>query len=121
MVFIFYGEIDIAVGIDRIRPVRAGCVLYQPIISSTSDDLFGQTLYLRHIHGIRIFGTCCHPGNLTGIGTTAYRYCTISCFPRTIIDCRYRPGCKIIPCPTGLARCDRIPSQSNPAFRIDKA
>ena len=36
MVFIFYGEIDIAVGIDRIRPIRTGCVLYQPIIGGVS-------------------------------------------------------------------------------------
>ena len=43
MVFIFYGEIDIAVGIDRIRPVRTGCVLYQPIIGGIS------TLFLHFI------------------------------------------------------------------------
>ena len=49
MVFIFYGQINISVGIDCIRPIRTGCVLYQPIIGGRCTliiDGFGNRLQL---------------------------------------------------------------------------
>ena len=49
MVFIFYGQINISVGIDCIRPIRTGCVSYQPIIGGRCTliiDGFGNRLQL---------------------------------------------------------------------------
>ena len=51
--------------------------------------IFSCSLQLCYVYSIGSFSTCCNIGNLTGKGSTAYRYSTTICFPGKAV-CTFR-------------------------------